>query len=234
MMGGLHTLTQPPPFPELLSKYDKNKDGLLGTDELTEDFILVNRGGSRGAGNMAWKDFIRPGKDGKPRTFNQAEWEAQVNEAFARVKEHEKMFKSAAFAVPIGGFGDVTNSLAWTDSKGVPEVPSPLFYRGHLYYVRNGGLFTCRNPQTGKALYDERVGAEGGYYASPVAADGRIYIASDRGVVTVLQAGATFKVLSRTDLKEIIMATPAIVDDKVYVRGSEHLWAFGGVAARKR
>jgi outer membrane protein assembly factor BamB len=234
ILGGLHTITQPPPFPELLSKYDKNKDGLLGTDELPDDFVLINRGGSRGAGNMAWKMFVGPDKDGKPRTLSQVEWEAEVNRLFASFKEGEKMLKSAVFAVPTGGSGDVTNTLAWIDAKGVPEVPSPLFYRGHLYYVRNGGLFTCRDPQTGKALYDERVGAEGGYYASPVAADGRIYIASDRGVVTVLQAGATFKVLSRTDLKEIIMATPAIVDDKLYVRSAAYLWAFGSVAASKR
>jgi hypothetical protein len=234
ILGGLHTLTQPPPFPELLSKYDKNKDGLLGTDELTEDFLLVNRGGSRGAGNMAWKMFIDPGKDGKPRTFNQVEWEAQVNQMFTSFKKGEKGLKSAVFALPMGGSGDVTNSLAWIDSKGVPEVPSPLLYRSRLYYVRNGGLFTCRDPQTGKSLYDERVGAEGGYYSSPVAADGKIYIASDRGVVTVLQAGDGFKVLSRTDLKETIMATPAIVDDKLYVRSAGHLWAFGGVAGSER
>ena len=234
ILGGLQTITQPPPFPELLGKYDKNKDGLLGTDELTDDFILINRGGSRGAGNMAWKGFIGPGKDGKPRTFNQAEWDAEVNRLFARFREGEKGLKSAVFALPMGGSGDVTNSLAWIDSKGVPEVPSPLFYRNHLFYVRNGGLFTCRDPQTGKILYDERVGAEGGYYASPVAADGRIYVASDRGVVTVLQAGDTHKILSRADLKETIMATPAIVDNKLYVRSAAYLWAFGGVSASKR
>ena len=91
------------------------------------------------------------------------------------------------------------------------------------------GRQRTRGPQTGKSLYDERVGAEGGYYASPVAAAGRIYVASDRGVVTVLQAGDSFKVLSRTELKETIMATPAIVGDALYVRSAGHLWAFGEV-----
>ena len=227
ILGGMHTLTQPPPFEQLIERFDKNKDGLLGTDELTDDFLLVDRGGSRGAGNMPWRKFIGPGKDGKPRTFSKVEWEAEVTGMFTRFKEGEKALKSAIFALPAGGSGDVTNSLAWTDFKGVPEVPSPLFYRSRLYFVRNGGLFTCRDPKTGKSLYDERIGAEGGYYASPVAADGRIYVASDRGVVTVLQAGDTFKVLSRTELKETIMATPALVDDKLYVRSEGHLWAFG-------
>jgi outer membrane protein assembly factor BamB len=227
ILGGMQTVTQPLPFKELLSKYDKNKDGLLGTDELTDDFLLIDRGGSRGAGNMPWKMFIGPGQDGKPRTFGQAEWESEVNQMFARIKEGEKELKSAVFAVPTGGSGDVTNRLAWIDSRSVPEVPSPLLYRDRLYHVRNGGLFTCRDPQSGKSLYDERVGAEGGYYASPIAADGRIYVSSDRGIVTVLKAGDTFNVLSRTDLKETIMATPAIVEDKLYVRTAQHLWAFG-------
>jgi outer membrane protein assembly factor BamB len=93
--------------------------------------------------------------------------------------------------------------------------------------LRRALLSPCRHPETGKSLYDERVGAEGGYFASPVAADGRIYIASDRGVITVLKAGDTFKVLSRVELKETIMATPAIVEDKLYVRSAGHLCAFG-------
>lgn len=234
ILGGMHTITQPPPFSELIGTYDKNKDGLLGTDELTDDFLLVDRGGSRGTGtkpmktgNMPWKVFVSSDKDEKPRKFSQTEWEAEVTRMFDRFKEDEKGLKSAVFAVPTGGSGDVTNNVAWIDSRGVPEVPSPLFYQGRLYFVRNGGLFTCRDPQTGKSLYDERIGAEGGYYASPVAADGRIYVASDRGVVTVLKAGDTFTVLGRAELKEAIMATPALVGDKLYVRTAGHLWAFG-------
>ena len=117
--------------------------------------------------------------------------------------------------------------MARSESRRVPEVPSTLLYRDRLCYVRNGGLFTCRDPKTGHSLYDERLGAEGGYYASPVAAAGRIYVASDRGFITVLQAGDTFKVLAQTELKETIMATPAIVEDKIYVRTAGNLWAFG-------
>lgn len=85
-----------------------------------------------------------------------------------------------------------------------------------------------------KSLYDERVGAEGGHYASPVAADGRIYVASDRGVITVFEPGDTFRLLSRTGLEETILATPAIVDNKLYVRSEGHLWAFGATDDEKR
>lgn len=241
ILGGTHTVTQPPPFQQLIERYDRNKDGFLGTDELTDDFLLVDRGGSRGTGtmpmmtgNMPWKVFVGPDKDGKPRTFAKAEWEAEVTRMFDSFKEGEKGLKSAVFAVPAGGSGDVTNEVAWTDSRGVPEVPSPLFYQGRLYFVRNGGLLACRDPQTGKPLYDERVGAEGGYYASPVAADGRIYVASDRGVITILKAGDRFALLNRSELKETIMATPAIVDNNLYVRSAKHIWAFGEGVTSKR
>jgi outer membrane protein assembly factor BamB len=117
--------------------------------------------------------------------------------------------------------------VAWTELKGVPEVPSPLLYRNRLYYVKNGGVLTCRDPKTGKAIFEERLDAPGGYYASPVAADGKIYTASDRGMVVVLEAADTLRVLARNELKEPIMATPAIVDNKLYVRTDNQLYAFG-------
>jgi outer membrane protein assembly factor BamB len=73
----------------------------------------------------------------------------------------------------------------------------------------------------------ERRGIARDFYASPIAADGRVYLASSRGVVTVVQAGDSFEVKARNELKESVMATPAIADDKIYVRTAKHLWAFG-------
>src|SRR5262249_29421620 len=113
-------------------------------------------------------------------------------------------------------------------------VPSVLLYRGLLYYIKNGGILTCRNPGTGTAIYEERVGAEGGYFASPVAADGRIYVASDRGVVTVLEAGEKLRGLSRAGLREAILPTPAISGQVLCVRSAQHLWAFGSASAATR
>jgi outer membrane protein assembly factor BamB len=71
-----------------------------------------------------------------------------------------------------------------------------------------------------------RVGEAGGYYASPVAGGGRIYVASDHGTVTVLEAGDQLKVLARNELPDAILATPAIVDGTLYVRTTKQLWAF--------
>ena len=101
-----------------------------------------------------------------------------------------------------------------------------MLYRNRLYFVKNGGILTCREPATGKTIFERRLGAAGGYYSSPVAADGRIYVASDLGAVT-LEAGDTLKVLAPNDLREPIMATPATIDGKLYIRTARQLFAFG-------
>lgn len=224
--GNRENVIQPPDFDELIAKYDTNQDGRIGTEEMPARLLFINRGTSSGAGSHSLSEILRQGPAGKHKSYDRAEWAKASAELLTDFNTGYFM-KTAAFAVRTGGQGDATNHIVWMEPKGVPEVPSPLLYRGRLYYIKNGGLFTCRDPKTGKSLYDERVGAEGGYYASPVAADGRIYVASDRGVITVLKAGDTFTVLCRTELKEPIMATPAIVEDKIYVRTAGHLWAFG-------
>ena len=94
--------------------------------------------------------------------------------------------------------------------------------------VQDGGRLTCYRARTGEALYEqERLEADGQYWASPIAADGKIYFASTRGNVTVIEASDTLNVLARNKLGERITATPAIADDKFYVRAANHLWAFG-------
>jgi outer membrane protein assembly factor BamB len=112
-------------------------------------------------------------------------------------------------------------------TKGVPGVPSPLYYEGRLYTVLNGGIVFSRLAKTGELLYSGRLGATGYYYASPVAADRKIFVASEEGVVVVLEAGDQLNVLARNQLDGAILATPAIVDGKIYVRTVSHLYAFG-------
>jgi outer membrane protein assembly factor BamB len=117
--------------------------------------------------------------------------------------------------------------VAWREKRAVPEVASPVAYRGRVYMVRDGGVVSCLDAATGKLLYRERLGPGGPYFASPVAGDGRVYAASGRGAVTVFAAGDEFRVLARNDLREPVCATPAIADGKLYVRTDKHLYAFG-------
>jgi outer membrane protein assembly factor BamB len=135
---------------------------------------------------------------------------------------------SRVAAVRPGGKGDVTEThVAWSEHKGTPGVPSPLYYKGRIYTFQNGGIAYCRAADTGKLLFGGRLGALGDYYSSPVAANDKIYIASMEGVVVVLAAGDELKVLATNKLDGGILATPAVVDGKLYVRTEGHLYAFG-------
>ena len=133
-------------------------------------------------------------------------------------------------ALKLGGKGELTErNLAWKQTRGLPYVPSPLYYRDRVYLVRDGGMVSSFDAKTGQPHYQqERIDAIGSYYASPVAADGRIYVASLNGRVTVLAAGGeTPKVLHRADFGERISATPAPVGDRLYLRTATALYAFG-------
>ncbi len=131
-------------------------------------------------------------------------------------------------AIRTGGEGDITNTnILWQEKRHVPEVPSPLYLDGRVYIVKNGGLASCIKANNGELLYRERLGAAGPYYSSPITADGKIYIASEKGIITVFTAGDQLNVLARNNLKESIFATPAIVDNKLYVRTIKHMYAFG-------
>lgn len=131
-------------------------------------------------------------------------------------------------AVRPGGKGEISQtSIVWSERKGVPGVPSPLYFNGRLYTFQNGGIVYCRVATTGELIYNGRLGAPGFYYSSPVAADNKVYIASAEGTVVVLDAGAELKILAVNKLDAGIYATPALADGSIYVRTEEHLYAFG-------
>jgi outer membrane protein assembly factor BamB len=138
--------------------------------------------------------------------------------------------KNAArlMAIGPGSKGEVSRAdIAWSDNKGVPGVPSPLYYKGRLYTFQNGGTVFCRLAKTGALVYSGSLGVPGYYYSSPVASGHQIYIASEEGVIVVLDAGDKLKVLATNKLDGPILATPALVDGNIYVRTEKHLYAFG-------
>jgi outer membrane protein assembly factor BamB len=160
-----------------------------------------------------------------PDIIMDVEAEKQDPERAARVYANNG---SRVMAIRPGGKGEVNlTHVAWSEHKGTPGVPSPLYYNGRLYTVQNGGIVFSRDAKTGEAVYSGRTGATGYYYSSPVAADNKIYMASEEGVVVVLDGGGELKVLARNDFDSQIMATPAIVGGKIYVRTADHLYAFG-------
>jgi outer membrane protein assembly factor BamB len=107
-------------------------------------------------------------------------------------------------------------------------MPTPLAYRGILYVLGNNGVFDTYDISSGKEIYRERLPLVGsGYSASPVAADGKIYLSNEDGEMLVIEAGATFKHLATNSMGETLMATPALSQGVMYVRGSHTLFAIG-------
>ncbi len=107
-------------------------------------------------------------------------------------------------------------------------MPTPLAYRGVLYVLANNGVFDAYDIATGKEIYRQRLPLIGsGYSASPVAADGKIYLSNEDGEMLVIAAGATFKHVATNSMGETLMATPALSQGVMYVRGSHTLFAIG-------
>jgi outer membrane protein assembly factor BamB len=93
--------------------------------------------------------------------------------------------------------------------------------------VSEKGFVSCRDAKSGQEIYRERLGGRGACYSSPVIGDGKIYAGTDGGVLVVFKPGDKFEVLAKNDVGEGIVATPALVDNKIYVRTDRHLYAFG-------
>jgi outer membrane protein assembly factor BamB len=129
--------------------------------------------------------------------------------------------------------GDVTRSgLLWTYRRSVPQLPTPVLYRGILYMINDGGILTTLDPKTGAVLKAGRLrDAVDSYYASPVAGDGKVYFVSRSGIASVLKAGGEQEPVSVADLAEEVAATPALASGRLYLRTKAALYCFGGKAA---
>ena len=143
------------------------------------------------------------------------------------------MFASAVnqlFAIKPGGSGDITDThVVWQVNKHLPYVSSPVVANGRVFTMKSGGLASAYDASSGSPIYQaERVEAAGDYYASAVAVDGRVYVASQRGTVVVLDATSDkLNVLARNELKAPVFSSTAIVDGVIYLRTDKHLFAFG-------
>lgn len=200
-----------PDFDGFAAQHDADKNGKFALRELPD-----------GPVKQRFKHL-----DGNRDGFvDRSEWESMAS-IFARVENQ-------AFAVKPDASGKISeNSVPWRFKKGLPYVASPVYYQGRLYLVKNGGMLTCLDPRTGVPLYqEERLNALGDYYASLVAAHGRIYATSQRGLVTIVKAGDHFEILAQNDMGEVTQATPAAVGDTLYLRTAGHLHAFRESNAR--
>jgi outer membrane protein assembly factor BamB len=193
------------PFEEVIASQDKNKNGSLEPDEVKDI----------GAVNSRFQQFDRD-KDGH----------------ISR-KEHDTMrqiFGAAinkVVAIKPGGHGDVTEThVLWNQTKGIPYIPSPIYYRGNLFLIKNGGILNCLDATTGKSLKQERVAGSGDYYSSPVAGDGKVYLISQKGDLSVVSGEPNWRLLHKAKFGEEVFATPAIAGGFLFLRTAGHLYCF--------
>jgi outer membrane protein assembly factor BamB len=195
-----------PTFESQLALYDKDRDGRISRAEFTDKDMSEHFG-----------------------------WIDEDSDGFLTAKEWND-----ARAMGLGEAGAVAfradkakgkiepTAVEWRFKKNLPYIPAPLIYQGVFFLIKDGGIITALDPATGKVLKNGRnPAAIAEYYASPVAADGKVFLANVEGKMTVLKAGAEWEVLATNDLAEELHATPALSDGKIYVRTKSQLYCFG-------
>ena len=121
-----------------------------------------------------------------------------------------------------------TGAVVWSKTGRGPYMPTPLIYRGLVYVLANGGVLDAYELKTGKEVYRQRLSTIGnGFSASPVAADGKLYLSNEDGDIVVAAAGAEFKQLAVNPMGDLLMATPALSDGAMYIRTAHTLFALG-------
>lgn len=192
------------PFEDVLH-YDTNGDGLLSREELPE---------GRARQRIRMSDLDRDGK------LSANDWNYFRN---------SMAMTNGMFAILLGGSGDMTEkNFLWLYSRAVPQLPSPLLYEDLLYMINDGGIVTILDPITGERLDQGRLqDAVDSYYASPVAGDGKIYIVSEQGMVSVVKPEPTLRVIATADLDDTVYGTPAIDSNRIYLRTGTTLYCFG-------
>ncbi len=195
-------------FDAVLAGMDKDGDGKLNKEEVAGQGLDDHFG---------WLDVQKDG------FIDRQEWDA-AGEGMS-----DRNYGLVAFDLSGLEDGETAEEM-WRHTKSLPDIATPLFYRDVLYMVKEGGIVTALDPVTGEVTKRERLpDCSGPCYPSPVAGDGKVFIASNTGKVVVLKASSEWEVLAVNDLQEEINATPAIgADGSLFIRTSAALHCFAG------
>jgi outer membrane protein assembly factor BamB len=132
----------------------------------------------------------------------------------------------SVIAIRPDGRGDVTEThVEWTFKRGAPHTPSPLLVGEELYVVSDRGIATCLDAKSGETVWQERIG--GNFSASPVFAAGRVYLLDEDGKTHVVAASRTYEKLAENSLPERTLASLAVQEGTIYLRGDKHLYRIG-------
>lgn len=193
------------PFDDVVAQHDANQNGGLENNEVPDGPVKER--------------FTQIDRD-KNGQITRAEYDSM-----------RKVFEAArnvVVAIRPGGTGDITEThVLWRYNKQIPYCPSPVYYRGLLFMIKNGGVLAVVDAKDGTLLKQGRISATGDYYSSPVAGDGKVFTISQRGKLTILESGALWNELASADFGEDAYATPAIAGGRIYLRTNGHLYCFG-------
>jgi hypothetical protein len=142
------------------------------------------------------------------------------------------------YAVQTEATGDITlrngavdnEHIAWSRSRGGTYIPTPIVVGRLLYMLSGNGILDCYDATTGELHYRRRVGLGESYSASPVAADGKLYLTAESGLVSVIEASTSFELLAENELGEYCLATPAIASGLILFRTTSSIVAVGNAA----
>ena len=203
------------PFEEALTKFDKDKDGMITKAEIPTD---TPRGSMERLLAGAYEAFDMD----RDEKLNARDWEV-----FRAMLAAE----NGLLAIKMGGEGDQTaNAIRWRYQKPVPQVPSTLLYHGVLYMINDSGILLSFDPANGNVLKQGRLhGAIDKYFSSPVAADDKVFLIGQGGQVSVVKSTGEWEVLAVNELDDECYATPAIADGRIYIRTRSALYAFGNL-----
>jgi len=200
------------PYAEGVKRYDQNSDGLVGRDEIRGEDRL-----DRILRPQAGFDAFDLDRNTK---LDEREWD---------VMRAMLASENGLLSIKMGGRGDMTDSaVRWKYTRPVPQVPSTLLYGGALFMVNDSGILFSFNPATGDVIKRDRLmGAIDKYFASPVGADGKVWLVSQDGTVSVVSAKGEWETLAVNKLEDEVFATPAFADGRVFIRTRSALYAFG-------
>lgn len=201
-------------FAEGLKRLDANKDGTIGRDEMIAHTPVDRM--ERMLKPEAGFDAFDGNRDGK---LDAKDWEI-----FRAMLAAE----NGLMAIKLGGSGDMTTTaLKWKYLRPVPQVPSTVLYQGVLYMVNDSGILISFDPATGNVIKQGRLkGAIDKYFASPIGADGKIWLVSQDGTVSVITARGDWEVLQVNALDDEVFATPVPADGELFIRTRSALYNF--------
>lgn len=224
-MGESRLFDELPDFNNMLLQYDINGNKLINVTEIPSEWAFYRR---PELDLPLGYDVFYPIRDlaisfdtSGDKAFSREEWETLRKFQSSCKLEHGTVALKLEDST-----GTDKPSIIWKQKESVSEVPSLLVTDKRVYMIMDGGTLTCFKAGTGDLVFRERINAPGPYLASPLYANGCIYLISYNGKVTVVKPGDKLNIVSRSDLKERVAASPVALSNLMLVRTENDLYAF--------